>query len=847
MLSKARRSARWPATILMPSLLAFLPGPGLAQAPIIQPGAPGQPSRQISAEEAIALATIRFSADDVRFMQDMIPHHAQALEMSALVPERTARNEMIELARRIEASQKDEIEFMQGWLRERGLDVSEPGSTMQEHAGHGGHGGHGNHDGHGRHAHAHHTMEGMATPEQMAALEAAQGDAFDAMFLELMIVHHQGALTMVENLLAAEGSAGDPALLEFTTHITNDQQAEIERMTAMLTGFSPDSRAGLAAGFSDAGEALLNMSLLASLPKPPGFFDPDNPAGLPPERLAALAAGEEEASAAAADTPAAGDETAGEPGQDKPAARPPLLDFAHTDIAFAGKLLAVGSYHGFNLYDLGSGLPELVSSVVCPGGQGDVSIVGHLLILSVEQQRGRLDCGLEGAAGKVNAERFRGLRIFDISDPAKPVQVGAVQTCRGSHTHTVVAGPGEDRRLIIYNSGIGPVRDDEELEGCLDASPWRDERTALFRIDVIEIPVDRPEDSRIIDSPAVFTDPVTGAIAGLWDKGDHGPRTQTTSETNHCHDITVFPELGIAAGACSGNGILFDISDPLKPKRIHEVVDPGFAYWHSATFSNDGTKVIFTDEWGGGTRPRCRASDPRTWGANAIYDVVDRKLVFRSYYKLPAPQGETENCVAHNGSLVPVPGRDIMVQAWYQGGISVFDFTDSSAPVEIAHFDRGPIDAEALVIGGFWSAYWYEGWVYGSEIVRGLDVLSLAPSEFLSESEIAAAALAFTGSTLNPQTQQRVRWPAEPVVARAYRDQLLRNGHLPPADSARLTDALARAELQLEHGRPDTALAEELLSLAGEMATRGRNEDAVTRARLRGIGTVLEGLAGRMD
>ena len=838
MFSSSRLWYRSSRTALLPALLAMLSGASQAQAPIIQPGAPGQPSRQISAAEAIAPAVTRFSADDVQFMQDMIPHHAQALEMSALVPERTARSEMIDLARRIESSQQDEIEYMQGWLHERGLDVSEPGSSTH------GHGGHGSH---GHHAHPHHSMEGMATPEQMAELEAALGDAFDTLFLRLMIVHHQGALTMVEQLLAAHGSAQDPALQEFTTHITNDQKAEIERMTAMLTGFSPDPRAGLAAGFSDAGEALLNMALLAALPMPAGFFDPDNPAGLSPSRLAALVAGEPDASAVA-DSPATEDEPAAEADEDKPADRRPLLDFAHTDMAFAGNLLVVGNYHGFNIYDLGNdGMPALVSSVVCPGGQGDVSVVDNLLILSVEQQRGRLDCGLMGVAGKVSEERFRGLRIFDISDPELPVQVGAVQTCRGSHTHTVVAGPGEDRRLIVYNSGIGPVRDGDELEGCLDESPWRDERTALFRIDVIEIPIDRPEAARIIDSPAVFTDPVTGAIAGLWDEGDHGPRTQTTYETDHCHDITVFPELGIAAGACSGNGILFDISDPLKPKRIHEVVDPGFAYWHSATFSNDGTKVIFADEWGGGMRPRCRASDPPTWGANAIYDIVDRQLVFRGYYKLPAPQGEQENCVAHNGALLPVPGRDIMVQAWYQGGISVFDFTDSARPVEIAFFDRGPIDAEELILGGFWSAYWYQGLVYGTEIVRGLDVLSLVPSEALSANEIAAAALAVTGTAFNPQQQYRVRWPAEPVVARAYQDQLLRAGRLAPASSARLTDALARAEVRIAHGGPDTTLAEELNSLAGELAARAREEDPITRARLRGIGTVLEDLAARMD
>ncbi len=794
-----------------------------AQAPIVQPGLPGEPSRQITAAEAIAIATTRFSAHDVRFMQDMIVHHEQALDMSELVADRTARSDMVDLARRIDASQRDEIEFMQGWLRERGQHAPEIG-------------GH-----HHHHHHEHHSeaMHGMATPEQMAALADAQGEAFDLMFLELMIRHHEGALIMVEELLQAFGSVQDTALFEFTTHVKNDQEAEIERMTAMATQFSPDPRVGLAAGFLDAGEALHNMELLVSLPKPDGFVDPENPADLPASRRRALAA------AAAQDDTEAADEEADT--NDEPEDRRPFLDFALTDIAFFDKLMAVGSYHGFLLYDIGNGeAPELLSTVVCPGGQGDVSIVDDLLIMSVEQNRGRLDCGLLGVAEKISEERFRGLRIFDISDPREPQQVAAVQTCRGSHTHTVVAGPGEDGRLIVYNSGTAPVREEEELEGCRDESPWRDEETALFRIDVIEIPMDRPQEARIVDSPAVFADPETGALAGLWDGGDHGPRTQTTRITDHCHDITVMPERGIAAGACSGNGILFDVSNPLEPERIHAVVDPAFAYWHSATFNNDGTKVIFTDEWGGGVRARCRASDPKHWGANAIYDIVDDELVFRSYYKMPATQTKTENCVAHNGSLVPVPGRDIMVQSWYQGGISVFDFTDSSNPVEIAFFDRGPIDEEELVVGGFWSSYWYQGRIYGTEIVRGLDVLELLPSEYLSANEIAAALLADKGDAFNPQQQFQVSWPADPVVVRAYQDQLLRDDRLPEALSGRLTAALDRSSEALANGRRDRALGRELAALAGEVAGHADQTEGIHRARTVAMSETLTELAGRI-
>jgi hypothetical protein len=530
--------------------------------------------------------------------------------------------------------------------------------------------------------------------------------------------------------------------------------------------------------------------------------------------------------------------------QDEEDERYPFLSFSNTDLAFAGDVMVVGSYHGFNIYRLQEGgLPELLSSVVCPGGQGDVSIVGDLLIMSVEQTRGRVDCGLEGVSEDISAERFRGLRVFDISDLARPVQVSAVQTCRGSHTHSVVSGPGEDGKIIIYNSGISDVRKTEELERCIDDSPG-DDRTALFRIDVIEIPFDRPGEARIIDSPAVFADLEAGVLAGLWRGGDHGEETQETKRTDHCHDITVFPERGIAAGACSGNGILFSISDPLKPQRLDEVVDTGFAYWHSATFNNDGTKVLFTDEWGGGSRARCRAYDPLNWGANAIYDIVDGQLEFRSHFKLPAPQGEQENCVAHNGSIVPVPGRDIFVQAWYQGGISVIDFTDSAHPVEIAYFDRGPIDAEDIVVGGFWSAYWYKGRIYGSEIVRGLDVLALIPSEYLSKNETAAAALADQGAVFNPQQQFRVTWPADPLVARAYLDQLERSKALAASSVADLDAALDRAASRLRKGKRDEDLAARLEALAAPLAVDGG--DAVTTKRRTGLAETLTGIAARL-
>ena len=439
----------------------------------------------------------------------------------------------------------------------------------------------------------------------------------------------------------------------------------------------------------------------------------------------------------------------------------PILSFATTDMAFRDNILVAGSYHGFNIYEIQTdGIPNLISSVVCPGGQGDVSIVGDILIMSVEQTRSRLDCGLEGVSKEASTERFRGLRIFDISDLERPKQVGAVQTCRGSHTHSVVSGPDKDGKIIVYNSGTASVRDEDEMEECI-GNIAGDNRTALFRIDVIEIPMFNPSESKVVSSPAVFADSETGALGGLWTGGDHGDETQETRPTDQCHDITVYPTANIAAGACSGNGILFDITDPYNPQRIDVVTDKGFAYWHSATFNNDGTKVIFTDEWGGGGRARCRAWDPLDWGANAIYDIVDKKLEFRSHYKMPAPQLETENCVAHNGSLIPIPGKDIFVQAWYQGGISLMDFTDSSHPKEIAFFDRGPIDEELLVMGGYWSAYYYDGFIYATEIKRGLDVFELLPSEYLSKEEIYHASKAYPLSgakVFNPQQQIPLGW-----------------------------------------------------------------------------------------
>jgi hypothetical protein len=396
----------------------------------------------------------------------------------------------------------------------------------------------------------------------------------------------------------------------------------------------------------------------------------------------------------------------------------------------------------------------------------------------------------------------------------------------------------EDGNLIVYKSGTGGIRSEEELPGCVGAIPG-DDRTALFSIDVISIPIDNPGAARIIDSPRVFADEDT--IAGLWAGGDHGDGTQSSRRTDQCHDITIFPSANLAAGACSGNGIIFDISNPMAPVRIDAVTDPGFAYWHSATFNNDGTSVLFTDEWGGGGRPRCRAQDPMDWGANAIYDIVDGELVFRSYYKMPAAQSEQENCVAHNGSIIPVPGRDIFVQSWYQGGISIKDFTDTSNAFEIAFFDRGPVNEYRLSSGGYWSSYWYDGLIYGTEIARGLDVFELTPSEFLTENEIEAAKLGDQGEIFNPQQQTPVTWPDHPVVALAYLDQLVRAEAIDAEDAGELRTALESAKAHFEAGTEDRSLSGDLRGLARSIDVADAESDRgeTLRETVRGVASEL--------
>jgi len=532
---------------------------------------------------------------------------------------------------------------------------------------------------------------------------------------------------------------------------------------AATAAVDPDPRIGLGAGWLDAQSASSNLQHLAHVDKPAGFFTPTNPGS---------------------------------------------FAFVTSDLAFGGTHAYMGNFHGFNIVDISNpAAPTIVNSVVCPGGQGDMSVYGNLLFMSVEESRARVDCGTDPTVGT----RFQGVRIFDVSNPLAPVQVATVQTCRGSHTHSLVTDPDDPANVYVYVSGTANPRPVATMAGCND-NPPTGENPSRWRIEIIKVPLADPGQAAVVAEPRLFTDPATGAIDGLQNTlptptHPSGMPWGPSPITDACHDITTFPAIGLAAGACEGNGILIDISDPVHPVRIDQVSDPNFAYWHSATFNNDGTKVIFTDEWGGGTSARCRTTDQPQWGANAIFDIVSRKMEFRSYYKLPVPQTLQENCVAHNGSIVPVPGRDILAQAWYQGGLSLFDFTDSAHPKEIAFFDRGPINANSLVLGGFWSAYWYNGHIYGSEIARGFDVFGLKPSADMSQSEIAAASQVQLAE-FNAQHQRKIGWAPTFPVARSHYDQLVRGDDIARPLASQVDRFLARAERFANAGHRDAAVSQ---------------------------------------
>lgn len=585
--------------------------------------------------------------------------------------------------------------------------------------------------------------------------------------------------------------------------------------TTPTTAAKPDPRVGLKGGLLDAGEAVSNLRVVAKAVSPPGF-----------------------------------------------------LGITNSDLAFTGQYAIQGNYNGPVIWDISNpARPQLVTAYSCPASQNDVSVYKNLMFMSSEGTSSRLDCKPGGVQAPVSEERMRGVRIFDISDIKNPKLIKSVQTCRGSHTHTVLESPADKENIYIYISGSAGIRPAGELAGCNTASPESDQNTSLWRIEIIKVPVAHPEQAAVVNRADIFTGlkaparhgetavdqenakkaadaarargdfvatvqgstivvppqmtkplldsiakshgasvpsgadsaALRGALDGIVGRmfGARGnretPGVSSISPNRQCHDITVFPAVGLAGGACEGHGILLDISNPAAPVRLDAVADSNFAYWHSATFNNDGTKLLFSDEWGGGGAPKCRATDPKEWGSDAIFSIVDRKLKFESYYKLSAPQTDKENCVAHNGSLIPIPGRDVMVQSWYQGGISVFDWTDPKQPKEIAFFDRGPVDSTRFTMGGSWSVYWYNGSIVSSEIARGMDVAELVPSEHISQNEIDAAKTV-RWSYLNAQGQPLISWPPSFPLARAYVDQLERNQCLTPSRIAAVRSALGDAE-----------------------------------------------------
>jgi hypothetical protein len=566
------------------------------------------------------------------------------------------------------------------------------------------------------------------------------------------------------------------------------------------TAPSPDPRVGLKPGRWDAGQAAWNIKLASTTPPAPGF-----------------------------------------------------LGVTNSDLAFTGKYAIQGNYNGFQIFDISTPeKPTLVLSYLCPASQSDVSVFRNLLFVSGEGQTGRTDCGIQGVPEPVSKDRLRGIRIFDISDMANPKYIANVQTCRGSHTHTVVTDPRDKANVYVYVSGSAGVRSADELPGCQDGG-IEDPKSARFRIEVIKVPLAAPQTAAIVSSPRIFgglappprrvepgpanagapgapgappagapgagapgaeaaaigATPPGGAMPGMPGGAaagppgagapGGGPGARPNTGPNQCHDITVYPDLGLAGGACGGYGLLLNIREVAQPFRIDEVADINMSFWHSATFSNDGTKVLFTDEWGGGGQPRCRETDRPEWGANALFAIENGKMVFKSYYKIPAPQTSLENCVAHNGSLIPIPGREVMVQGWYQGGISVFDWTDPAKPQEIAFFDRGPVDGTRMISGGSWSVYWYNGLVVNSEIARGLDIYELLPSGLITQNELdAAKTVRF--DYLNAQEQRKFVWPASFAKARAFLDQLERSNGL---DASRISSTRADlASAEKLSGRP---------------------------------------------
>ena len=548
----------------------------------------------------------------------------------------------------------------------------------------------------------------------------------------------------------------------------------IPSLLAAQTYPPKDARSNLKPGRLDAGEAALNMRLVSFTPKAAMF---DTAQG---------------------------------------------LAFINSDLAFKDKYVYQGNFSGFSIWDVSNpAAPKLVSAISCVTSQGDPSIYGNLLFLSAEGGGNRNDCAKGGVQNP--RDHMAGVRIYDVSNPAAPRLVKNVQTCKGSHTHTIVPHPKDRNTIYIYVSGSQGARPDSLVPGCKSGDDPADESNSLFRLDVIKVPLRNPERAEVVTGARIFTglDPAPRATgrpargrrnAAPADSTQPAPPPPAPTGPRNCHDVTVYPSRGLLAGACGSYGLLVDISNPEKPVRLDAKADTNFSLWHTAVFSNDGKKVVFTDEWGGGTSPMCQSNSMMEMGGNTILSIDDKgKYKQHSYFKIPTAQMAEENCVSHNGGLIPVPGRDIMVQGWDQGGVSVMEFTDPDKPKELAYFDRGSIDPPRDVdaplptgpdgrprrpsTGGSWGAYWWNGHIFSSELDRGFDIFELLPSDELSANEIAAAKLV-KWSEYNPQSQPKIEWPAAFPVVRSYLDQLVRWNGLARDRTSAIATALDAAERQ---------------------------------------------------
>jgi hypothetical protein len=444
--------------------------------------------------------------------------------------------------------------------------------------------------------------------------------------------------------------------------------------------------------------------------------------------------------------------------------------FINSDLAFTGDYLVQGNFAGFSIWDISDpAAPELVSAVSCPGGQGDVSTVGDLVIVSVDETMSDDSC--QASRVPETDENWEGIRVFDISDPSAPRYAAAVRTRCGSHTHTVVPDAADPARVYVYVSAYSRGAS----LNCTGRNP----------LQIVELPLAAPEQASVVGELDLFDDETA---FGPEDRVSGGAETRSTTG---CHDITAYPAKALAVAACRGDGLLLSIADPLVPVVLQRVRDPAVAFWHSGIFDNDATRVVFQDELGDGFINTCSPAFGSDRGADAVWRIAADGLVKEGTYKLPRTQSDLEKCVAHSGGLVPVPGRFVIAQAWLEGGVSVVDLSDPSAPVELTWFDRPDYGTSMDYTAGIWSVYHYDGFLYASDMYEGLEVLRLTDPMF-------ADAARYDDSGLNPQTQPAYDWvwreapvvPADSAARAALETLSVEPATLEPAPSAEIAVSL---------------------------------------------------------